>query len=335
MIAESEEMVWSDLGLKSPEPLKAQFNREVGKIVTARTGAEVDFKRPDIVAVCNIEDDCVEIEINPVFIYGRYCKYLRGIPQTRWHCRECRGKGCPRCNFTGKMYETSVEELIGARVIEEFQAEDAILHGAGREDIDARMLGSGRPFVLEVIHPLKQDISLEYLEEEVNRHADGKVAVVFDHLSNRREVETIKSGKAHKKYSILVEVDGEFSVNDIKSSLNTLKGAQISQRTPERVSHRRADKIRKRHVIDVELVDVVDGKYVIEVVGDAGLYIKELISGDNKRTTPSLTECLGAPARVTALDVINVEGVVPEKKTEQMEDKENGTSQRPEKEDQV
>ena len=44
MIAESEEMVWSDLGLKSPEPLKAQFNREVGKIVTARTGAEVEIK---------------------------------------------------------------------------------------------------------------------------------------------------------------------------------------------------------------------------------------------------------------------------------------------------
>lgn len=65
IMAESEEMVWSDIGLTSPETLKAQFNREVGKAFSARSGSEVDFKRPDLVAVCNPADNTVEIEINP------------------------------------------------------------------------------------------------------------------------------------------------------------------------------------------------------------------------------------------------------------------------------
>ena len=33
LMAESEEMVWSDLSLTSPEPLKSEMNREVGKAV--------------------------------------------------------------------------------------------------------------------------------------------------------------------------------------------------------------------------------------------------------------------------------------------------------------
>jgi len=320
IMAESEEMVWSDLGLTSPETLKAQFNREVGKAFSARTGSEVDFKRPDLVAVCNPADNTVDIEINPIYIYGRYRKYERGIPQTRWHCRECHGDGCERCNFTGKMYPDSVEELIGRPVAECCDAEDVILHGAGREDIDARMIGTGRPFIMEIVHPKKRSIPLSVLEETINSTADGRVSVTLDHISDRREVETIKSGKAHKKYSILVEVDGDFSDDDVRLSLSALKGASILQRTPHRVAHRRADKERKRDVIDINLRGVEDGQYRIEVLGDAGLYIKELISGDEGRTNPSLTECIGAPAKVTTLDVIMVEGVVPEKVNKFQED---------------
>ncbi|MGB8890784.1 MAG: tRNA pseudouridine(54/55) synthase Pus10, partial [Methanoregula sp.] len=38
------------------------------------------------------------------------------------------------------------------------------------------------------------------------------------------------------------------------------------------------------------------------------LYIKELISGDKGRTTPSLAEILQQAAHVTSLDVVHVEG---------------------------
>jgi tRNA pseudouridine synthase 10 len=312
LMAESEEMIWSDLSLTSPEPLKAEFNREVGKLVSAGSGAPVDFKRPDVVAICNISEDTVEVQINPLYIYGRYCKYERGIPQTRWYCRTCRGEGCERCNFTGKQYQDSVEELIARPVLVLTGASDGILHGAGREDIDARMLGKGRPFILELVEPLRRSVSLPVLEKSINTSAKNRISVVLDHFSDRAEVETIKSEKAHKKYSILVEVDGTFSINEVNTAVNGLKGVTISQRTPQRVSHRRADKVRKRRVVNIECVGVEDGRFLIEVLGEAGLYIKELISGDSGRTTPSLADILGVPARVVHLDVVEVEGVVPE-----------------------
>ena len=49
----------------------------------------------------------------------------------------------------------------------------AKFHGAGREDIDVRMLGSGRTFVLEILEPKIRDLDLETLQEEVNNYARG------------------------------------------------------------------------------------------------------------------------------------------------------------------
>ena len=308
LIAENEEMVWSDLSLADPEPFKSEVNREVGKAVSARTGKVVDFKKPDVVIILDASAGTVEVQVNSVFFYGRYQKFERGIPQTHWDCRACRGKGCEKCNFTGAQYLDSVEELIGRPVIGMFDAENAVLHGAGREDIDARMVGTGRPFILEVVAPKKRSVDLPAVEEAINRAAEGRVSVAIRRWADRAEVETLKSNKAHKKYRILVEVEGVLSADEFANALKSLKGVTIQQRTPERVAHRRADKIRERKVLDIECAGAQDGKFVVEVLGEAGLYIKELISGDSGRTIPSLAEILKRKAHVTSLDVTQVEG---------------------------
>ena len=308
LIAENEEMVWSDLSLADPEPFKSEVNREVGKAVSARTGKVVDFKKPDVVIILDALGGNVEVQVNSVFFYGRYQKFERGIPQTHWDCRECRGRGCEKCNFTGAQYLDSVEELIGRPVISAFEGTNAVLHGAGREDIDARMVGTGRPFILEVVEPKRRSIDLAALEAEINRTAQGRVSVALTRWADRAEVETLKSNKAHKKYRILVEVDGAVSADEFAIATKTLKGVTIQQRTPERVAHRRADKIRERKVLDIECAGQQDGKFIVEVLGEAGLYIKELVSGDSGRTIPSLAEILGKKAHVTSLDVTQVEG---------------------------
>ncbi|WP_440949031.1 tRNA pseudouridine(54/55) synthase Pus10 [Methanosphaerula subterraneus] len=307
MLTESEEMVWSDQSLRSPEPLKSEMNREVGKAVSVRTGRVVDFKHPDVVVILDITGDRVEVQVNPVFIYGRYQKFERGIPQTHWDCRACHGRGCETCNFTGKQYADSVEELIGRPVMDALKATGAVLHGAGREDIDARMIGTGRPFILELDTPQIRSADLKELELAVNTAAAGRVAVEFDRWALRTEVETLKSNKAHKKYRILIEVEGDLSEDELNLALNRLQGVTIHQRTPRRVAHRRADKIRERDVLEIRCLGIEEGRYSIEVLGEAGLYIKELISGDDGRTRPSLTEILGRPAQVTSLDVVLVE----------------------------
>jgi len=132
------------------------------------------------------------------------------------------------------------------------------------------------------------------------------VAVHLTGWADRKMVQSLKSDKAHKKYRILVEIDGPVASDEFRAALDQLKGVTIRQRTPTRVSHRRADLVRERQVLDIGCTGRQDDGYWVEVVGEAGLYIKELISGDGGRTQPSLAQILGHTASVVSLDVVLV-----------------------------
>lgn len=307
MLLENEELLWEIAGASYAEPLKAELNREVGKRVEHETGKIADFERPDLVVILNLWTEKVELQVNSVFICGRYRKFKRGIPQTRWFCRECRGRGCERCNFTGKMYAESVEELISGSILAEFNGKDMILHGCGREDIDARMLGSGRPFVVEIKEPERRKVDLQMLAEKVKEENEGKLEVTGLQYVKKEMVAKIKNAKADKTYSVEVELKTRIKEADLRDAITKLSGAVIEQRTPTRVLHRRADLVRKRKVHSARLVSFDAPISSIEIKCDGGLYIKELVSGDGGRTKPSLSALLGTEAEVKELDVVDVD----------------------------
>ena len=161
---------------------------------------------------------------------------------------------------------------------------------------------------MEMVAPRRRRPDLAALEEAVNRAAAGRVGVSIDGWTTRGAVETLKSEKAHKKYRISVEVEGGIARNELEEALDHLKGAVVAQQTPARVVHRRADRIRERRVVDARVAGLEDGRFFVDVVGEAGLYVKELVSGDGGRTRPSLAGLIGRPARVIQLDVLEVEG---------------------------
>ncbi|HSO26260.1 MAG TPA: tRNA pseudouridine(54/55) synthase Pus10 [Methanobacteriaceae archaeon] len=289
------------------ESIKREINRELGKILEERLQREVDFDYPQLVinADFSAEEPKIHIQINPLFLEGRYRKLIRGIPQTKWPCRKCRGRGCESCNFTGKMYLETVEELISGPVLKMSKGKDSKFHGAGREDIDVKMLGSGRPFVLEIKEPRRRVLDLEKLEKEINETAKGKVEVLnlkYTVRSRKAEIKT-SSPDTYKIYQAYVDLEKEIIPEDLKK-LENLK--EIKQRTPIRVSHRRADKIRTREVMEIkwEIIDPKTIKLIIK--GQGGLYIKELISGDEERTQPNVSQVLGTSARCVELDVLEV-----------------------------
>ena len=292
-----------EIALPYSESIKREINREVGKIVGKKMDKRVDFISPDIVAVINTLYDVVEIDVRPIFIYGRYEKLKRGIPQTKWFCRKCHGVGCDYCNGKGKMYDESVEELIAEEALKAFEAKDESFHGAGREDIDVLMLGNGRPFILELKEPKKRNINLEELREKINKYAEGKVKVKCLRYAQRSEIEKIKSASYPKIYRVKIKFEKKGKINE---AVNALRGRIIKQRTPKRVAHRRVDRIRERKIFDITIEEIGMKHAILKIKAEAGTYIKELISGDEGRTTPSLSELAGVKMEVEELDVIYI-----------------------------
>jgi tRNA pseudouridine synthase 10 len=301
-----EETVWSECGNGFAEPIKAEVNREVGKRAERITGKRVDTGSPDVTAIIDVNFFDVELEINPVYVYGRYIKNDRTIPQTRWPCRKCQGKGCDHCGGTGKMYQESVEELIRPAFMEAARSEETAMHGMGREDIDARMLGNGRPFVLELKHPRIRRFDLESLARGTNEAAGGRVEISGLRMSSKEEVRRIKDAEAEKSYRVVVEFPEDVDSTKLKKAVGSLRQSPIEQRTPNRVSHRRADKVRSRTVIDSELESLEGRRATIRIRAASGTYIKELMHGDEGGTSPSLAALLGTKVSVVQLDVIGI-----------------------------
>jgi len=304
----------ADLPADAGEQFKSEFNREVGKRVGRLTDTTVDFERPDVQFLLDLAADRVEATVNSAFVYGRYRKLERDIPQTEWPCRECHGSGyqgsqpCDHCDGEGYFYPTSVEGLTAPVVCDVMDGTEALFHGAGREDVDALMLGTGRPFVIEVKEPRRRNVDVERLEGDVNAYAEGRVEVEGLRLATHRMVERVKELDASKRYRAAVEFDADVTGEALADALDELAGATVEQYTPHRVDHRRAALTRTREVYEAT-GELEDPRHAtVEVHGAGGLYVKELVSGDEGRTEPSLAGLLGVGATVTALDVLAVEG---------------------------
>lgn len=297
-----EEELWERIGIENVEPLKSEINREVGKRIEKLTKKKFNRENPDVVILFDMEKLSPKLEIRSVFVYGEYQKLVRGIPQTKWICQNCGGKGCVECKGEGKLYKTSVQEEIEKPFLKFAKSKKSDFHGAGREDIDARNL-AWRPFVIEIVKPLKRKIDLKKILKDVNKSKKVKIRKLK--FSDKDFVRKIKALKIDKTYSAEVEFENEIDKKKLKL-VKQLEKEKIKQQTPTRVVHRRADKMRTRLVKKISYKILGKKKITFIIRGESGLYIKELINGDEGRTRPSVSEILGNKVKKINLDVIKI-----------------------------
>ncbi|MEM4703718.1 MAG: tRNA pseudouridine(54/55) synthase Pus10 [Candidatus Bathyarchaeia archaeon] len=249
----------------------------------------------------------VRLQVNPLFISGRYKKLARGLPQSTWFCSNCHGKGCEKCNSTGKMYAESVEEIIGKPLLDATDGLKTSFHAAGREDIDVRMLGTGRPFVIEIREPKKRFLDFKKLEKEINAYGKGKIEVAKLQVADRNAVRRLKKGESkQKEYRVIIEFEKEITTKDMHLLKKRLTNASIKQKTPLRVLHRRADLTREKYIYDVNVKKLSPKKAEMKIRCQGGLYVKELVHGDEGRTMPNVADILKNKAKPLKLDVLKV-----------------------------
>jgi len=115
-----------------------------------------------------------------------------------------------------------------------------------------------------------------------------------------------KAESTQKVYRVIVEFENEITKKDIQLLENKLTNTTIKQKTPTRVLHRRADLTREKYIYDVKVKILSPQKSEMKIRCQGGLYVKELVSGDDGRTTPSVSEILKNKAKPINLDVLNV-----------------------------
>ncbi|KAF3970298.1 hypothetical protein CMV_005996 [Castanea mollissima] len=235
----------------------------------------------------------------PIYFGGRYLKYSRNVSQTRWIIDDER------------MGEASVEEIIGSNIQPLCQGDNYKFHAAGREDIDVRMLGSGRPFLVEVQNArrIPSEAFVREIETNINNLENKLVGVKNLKVVGIEGWTVMREGEAEKQkqYAALVWISRPLEDVDL-DSISSLKDMQILQGTPIRVLHRRSPLQREKiiHWMKIERIGGSSQYFLLHLCTQAGTYIKEFVHGDLGRTHPSIGSILGCRAEILQLDVTDV-----------------------------
>lgn len=283
---------------------KLKTKEEILSFIEKSFKAKSKFEKYDLYLLIYLERGILEIKPLNLFIEGSYNKYSRELAQTFHYCYKCKGRGCSFCNKTGKLSEESVQELIEKECFGIFECKESKFHGCGREDKDVLMLGKGRPFVIELVEPLKRNIDLEELEKKINSNNKDKISVQNLKLSSKERVVELKNTQFEKIYLAKTICKESVSQKELDSLLN--KEFVIIQKTPVRVEKRRAMKEREKQAKILEVKSLDKNSFEITIRSSHGLYIKEFISGDEKRTKPSLSDLLGKECTCEKLDVLEI-----------------------------
>lgn len=179
--------------------------------------------------------DNVELLHDSLFIAGRYLKLSRGVSQTPWVVNG-------RC-----LAEHSVSEFIAGPLKHLFKCTTTNFVTAGREDADVRMLGTGRPYSMEVCNPRQtcfDDLpaELEAMTARINR--SKLVNTTPLRLISKKAIDVIKEGEQTKvkTYRALVwvatPIADQASLDELLSETISALPLNVMQLTPLRVLHR-------------------------------------------------------------------------------------------------
>eukprot|EP01038_Epipyxis_sp_PR26KG_P016414 gene16414-22382_t len=279
----------------------------------------------------------MKTQTNSIYLFGRYLKYARDVPQSPWTLATANDIASTRINqnnnnnnnneevaiinkedddYEGVSQEqrkgrNSIEEIISFSTKKILKVDSCKFHPCGREDIDVRCLGNGRPFVME-IHNAKVFPSIEYLnmivseinnKNDLNISGDIELVTLVNTTKATWDIMQEKAEEKKKGYSCVVWSSIPINKNVLKSiemMSNNNKDdegedcLEIMQKTPLRVMHRRSLLTRKRYVYNIETILLNSHFFILKLVTSAGTYVKEFVHGDFNRTFPSVKSILNA-----------------------------------------
>jgi tRNA U54 and U55 pseudouridine synthase Pus10 len=209
-------------------------------------------------------------------------------------------------------------------LIEFFDGREHAFHGMGREDIDVRCLGRGRPFVLEIKEPKRWNIDYDIAMKEINERANGSIEITDVRRSNRSEVVRVKDTPAEKSYTIrfVIEPLTQPELDVLTAPLDLTK-EDVQQRGRGRRKHRRRgdrkDNPKKPlERVEVSILDESELKKLkkaelVELCTERGCSekgVKADLIANLLATNPEPVETLPLPDEATILGIIEkLEGV--------------------------
>ncbi|MBI5145901.1 MAG: pseudouridine synthase [Thaumarchaeota archaeon] len=282
-ILDRDDHMRSRFRLRGIDGIKTNITRELAKQFSHKTKKKVESSEPDLTFMINFKEDSCTLQTKPVFLWGRYTKSERNIPQKQKPCSTCLGKGCVDCSHHGISEFDSVEGLISKYLFEKFEALQAKITWIGGEDSTSLVLGSGRPFFVKLLNPKKRHPRLP-----------KKIKLGEITINNLKPISKTPSGPVPftSKVKLYITCENKIEQN-ILSKLDQLEKNTIAVYEK---SGRRTEKL----IRNIQYKSISDDSFYLSMIAGGGLPLKRFVSGDD--TFPNISDILENKCKCETFD---------------------------------
>ncbi|HXV50748.1 MAG TPA: tRNA pseudouridine(54/55) synthase Pus10 [Nitrosopumilaceae archaeon] len=271
-IIDNDDEIRSKFRLRGIDSVKTDFTNQIAKIFSKKTKSQIDYLNPEITLTIDLKTDSYQVKSKPLFLFGKYTKTERGIPQKEKPCSNCEGKGCRTCNNHGMCTFDSVEGKIAKLVFDKFGADQIKVTWIGGEDKTSLVLNKGRPFFVKVINPKKRSIKL------AKKITQDKVVIHNLHLIKQNP----KTSFPFKtKIQLHVKTEDSITKDDLKPLESLIKNT---------IAVYDKNKRNEKLIYSVKYDILSTTSFSLSITADGGLPIKRFVEGID--VFPNLTDLL-------------------------------------------
>jgi len=284
---ERDDYLKSKFKIKGIENVKFTIAKELAKKISRRTKSKRITDDPDLFIQANFKDESCLLRAKPIFVYGRYNKKIRKLPQKQGLCRSCNGVGCHNCDFKGIENLQSIEGKISNLLIKKFDCNQVKINWIGGEDQSSLVLGKGRPFFAKILNPKRRN--------RILRKTSDLEGVYLSELQ-KLSIQPKGSIQFKSKVSITIDTKKPISSTQLKK-LKILENAEIQDFSRDKRS------IKKR-IYKVGYKKLGKTSFILDLFADGGISIKSLIQPSDM--APNVSELLENQCECKKFDFKNI-----------------------------
>ena len=282
-ISDNDDIIKSKFKIKGILNVKTHINQEISKKFKRQTKSKLDVLNPTITFKINFKDESCQVYSKSLFVYGRYTKKQRNMPQKQTTCKNCQGKGCMICNFHGLENFNSVEGQIAKFLYKKFKSKQVKVNWIGGEDKSSLILGNGRPFFVKIFDP-----HIRKVQFQKQNSLNGL------QLHGLRQILNQPKDSIPFRSRVVILVESKIPLKN-----NLLKKLHLIKKNPL-VINNSDEKIVKKSVYDLKYKKIKPNSLQIIMSIDGGISIKSFV--EDSSIQPNLTELLDNECKCIQFD---------------------------------
>jgi tRNA pseudouridine synthase 10 len=306
-IFEKEDQIRARFKIRGRENIKSQLVRNLRKKFSEVTNKQIDILHPDLTINLQFHKNTspeINVKMRSLIMLGRYIKKNRGLPQRSGgehnNGKEVSVRSQPyhvfcrthpqvlkMCTLAGE----SIQSVISKEILRITKGEALKFSWIGSEDENSLVLGSGRPFFIQIRNP--KTVHLD--QKTLGFHSYGlfvNIEKFFERLPEQ-PVQFIAKTRVVIQGSRQMGKEDQLKIKSLANSIVVFS----NQKNKSRSSAKR--------IYSIDTVKTNDKVFELDVIADGGLSIKQFVEGRGY-ISPNISSAANLQCKCLLFDILDI-----------------------------